>query len=72
MAKEAERRRTEKDPTMMYQSMGNLDDYIDNPDRILGRYSGTQLANDVGALSSAVGKSIINQENSGKLDEYTK
>lgn len=72
IVKEAERRRAEKDPSMMYQDIGTIDDYLDNPNRILGRYSGTQLTNDVASLSKAVGNSIIQRANNGQLDEYTK
>lgn len=72
IVKEAERRRAEKDPTMMYQDIGTLDDYLENPNRTLGRYSGTQLTNDVASLSKAVGNSIISKANSGQLDNYTK
>ena len=72
MVKEAERRRTEKDPSMMYQSIGTLDNYLDDPNRTLGRYSGTQLTNDVASIAKAVGNSIIQKANNGQLDKYTK
>lgn len=72
MVKEAERRRAEKDPSMMYQSIGTIDDYLDAPNRTLGRYSGTQLTNDVASLAKAVGNSIIQKANNGQLDKYTK
>jgi len=41
--KEAERRRAliGSDKNMLYQDMGTLDDWMDNPDRVLGSYSGT-------------------------------
>jgi hypothetical protein len=42
MAKEAERRRTAKpEMNMMYQNIGTLDDWMENPNRTLGSYSGT-------------------------------
>lgn len=73
MVKEAERRRTAKpELNMLYQDIGNLDNWLENPNRTLGSYSGTQLTNEVSAMANAIGKSIVNRYNNGQLDKYTK
>lgn len=73
MVKEAERRRAVgSEKNMLYQNIGTLDDWMDDPNRVLGNYSGTQLTNEVSAMASAVGKSIIARYNNGQLDNYTK
>ena len=73
MVKEAERRRIAKpEHNMLYQNMGNLDDWMENPNRVLGSYSGTQLTNEVSALAAAAGKDIIRRYNDGSLDKFTK
>jgi len=66
MVKEAERRRTAKpELNMLYQDIGNLDNWLENPNRTLGSYSGTQLTNEVSAMANAIGKSIVNRYNNG-------
>lgn len=73
MVREAERRRAAKpELNMLYQNIGNLDDWMENPNRVLGNYSGTQLTNEVSALAAAAGKDIIRRYNDGSLDDYTK
>lgn len=73
MVKEAERRRA-ADPSknMLYQDIGNLDRWMEDPSRVLGSYSGTQLSSEVAAMTKAVGDSMISLANSDRLDPYNK
>lgn len=73
MVKEAERRRlVGPEKNMLYQNIGNLDDWLEDPNRVLGSYSGTQLTNEVSAMAGAIGKSIVDRYNKGQLDNDTK
>jgi len=73
MVKEAERRRAiGPEKNMLYQNIGTLDDWMKNPDRALGSYSGTQLSSEVAAMTKAVGDSMISLANSDRLDAYNK
>ena len=73
MVKEAERRRAAKpEHNMLYQNIGTLDDWMDDPNRTLGSYSGTQLSAEVSSMMSAAAKDMIKLDNDGRLDPYTK
>lgn len=73
MVKEAERRRAVgPEKNMLYQDIGNLDKWMEDPARILGSYSGTQLSSEVAAMAKAVGDSMVGLANSGRLDPYNK
>lgn len=73
MVKEAERRRAVgPEKNMLYQDIGNLDKWMEDPARVLGSYSGTQLSSEVAAMAKAVGDSMVGLANSGRLDPYNK
>lgn len=57
---------------MLYQDLGILDNYLDNPNYSPSSYDGAQLTKEVSDVASALAKGLINAGNYGKLDNYTK
>lgn len=57
---------------MLYQDLGILDNYLDNPNYSPSSYNGAQLTKEVSDAASALAKGLINAGNYGKLDNYTK
>lgn len=57
---------------MLYQDIGILDNYLDNPNYSPSSYNGAQLTKEVSDAASALAKGLINAGKYGNLDNYTK
>lgn len=57
---------------MLYQDLGILDNYLDNPNYSPASYNGAQLTKQVSDAASTLAKGFINAGKYGNLDNYTK
>ena len=61
-----------KDPSLLHSNLGNLDDYLADPNRMVSTYSGKELERESSEIFKNFAKRLAGASNYGRLDPYTK